>query len=308
MARHGSAKSAWFGLVGLLLLVTALAVPVVAQEPGAALGDSAAAAPAAPAPLPTAPMPSSNAIEQIMAATDSLAFGKAPSDSASLVPVVVPRERSLGEVIAESKFGRSPLGRLFVTGGLFMWILAVVAIFGLFTILDRVWTLRRAQVNTRRLVGTVLTTLKSEGVQAAAEECQKWRGPVAAVLYSGLQRADKGGEAVDKAINTAGMIEMSFLERRLVSVSSLVTLAPLIGILGTVVGMTRAFNALGGTEHVSGKVVAAGISGALVTTVVGLVLAVPAVLAYNYFVKQIDRLTLEMEEAAVALTDALRNR
>jgi biopolymer transport protein ExbB/TolQ len=91
-------------------------------------------------------------------------------------------------------------------------------------------------------------------------------------------------------------------------VSSLISLAPLIGILGTVAGMTRAFNALAATERVSGRVVANGISDSLLTTVVGLVLAVPAVFAYNYFVKQIDSLTMEMEQAAVELTDALRSR
>jgi biopolymer transport protein ExbB len=308
MACHGSAKSACFGLIGVHLLVAVLAGPVVAQEPAAAPADAAAASPTEMAPPPAAPLPSSLAIEKIMAATDSLSFGKSPADSASLVPVVVPRERSLGEIIAESSFGHTPLGRLFVKGGVFMWVLLFVAICGACMILDRLWTLKRAKVNFRRLVGTVITTLKTEGVQAAAEECQKWRGPVAAVLYSGLQRADKGSAAVEKAINTAGMIEMSFLERRLVWVSSMATLAPLIGILGTVAGMTRVFNTMASSPQVSGKLLTSGISESLLTTVVGLVLAVPAVLAYNAFVKQIDSLTMEMEEAAVELTDALRSR
>jgi biopolymer transport protein ExbB len=131
---------------------------------------------------------------------------------------------------------------------------------------------------------------------------------VAAVLHSGLRMADKGSVAVERAINTAGMIEMSFLERRLVWVSSLTTLAPLIGILGTISGMTRVFSSMAGSEQVSGRAMASGISESLLTTIVGLMLAVPAFFAYNVFVKRIDSLTMEMEEAAVELTDALRSR
>jgi biopolymer transport protein ExbB len=308
MARHGSPKSAYSGLIVLLLLFVVLAVPVCAQEPAAAPADTAATGRAEMAPPAVAPLPSSTAIEKIMAATDSLSFGKTPADSASLVPVVVPRERGLGEIIAESRFGRSSLGRLFVKGGIFMWVLLLVAIYGVCMVLDRTWTLNRAKVDTRRLVGTAITTLKTEGVQAAAQECQKWRGPVAAVLHSGLRMADKGSVAVERAINTAGMIEMSFLERRLVWVSSLTTLAPLIGILGTISGMTRVFSSMAGSEQVSGRAMASGISESLLTTIVGLMLAVPAFFAYNVFVKRIDSLTMEMEEAAVELTDALRSR
>jgi len=186
-----------------------------------------------------------------------------------------------------------------------MWWLLAAAIIGLVFLIERLITLSRAKVNTRKLIGTVITTLKTEGVQAAAEECQRWRGPIAAILYSGLQKADKGDEAVEKAIGTAGVIEMSFLERGLIWLSSVSTIAPLIGFLGTVSGMINAFEAIAASDQVNAKVVASGISEALITTAAGLMIAIPVTVGYNYFIQSIDRLTIEMEEAAMELIETL---
>ena len=186
-----------------------------------------------------------------------------------------------------------------------MWWLLTIAVIGMVFIIERLITLSRAKVNTRKLIGTVITTLKTEGVQAAAEECQKWRGPIAAILYSGLQKADKGDEAVETAIGTAGVIEMSFLERGLVWVSSVTTIAPLLGFLGTVSGMINAFEAIAASEQVNAKLVASGISEALITTASGLVVAIPATIGYNYFVSAIDRFVIEMEETSAELIEEL---
>ncbi|MBD3220318.1 MotA/TolQ/ExbB proton channel family protein [bacterium] len=208
-------------------------------------------------------------------------------------------------LVERSPIANTGFGKLFLKGGNFMWWLLIVALIGLVFIIERGITLTRAKVNTRKLIGTVITTLKTEGVHAAAEECQKWRGPIAAILYSGLQKADRGDEAVEKAIGTAGVIEMSFLERGLVWVSSVANIAPLMGFLGTVSGMINAFEAIAQSDQVNAKLVASGISEALITTATGLVLAIPATLAYNYFVSAIDRFTIEMEEAAMELIEAL---
>jgi biopolymer transport protein ExbB len=302
MSRLGSSQ-----IVGLLLVVPLLlAGAALAQDPAAAPADTAAAA-AEPAPPTTVPvdLPVNPRIDAIMAATDSLSFSKTAGDSASLVPPLVVEEKSIFRTFEESKFGQTPIGQLFVRGGFFMWWLCIIAIYGLYFILDRAWTLNRAKVNTRRLVGTVITTLKTEGVQAAAEECQKWRGPVAAVMYSGLQRADRGDEAIDKAVSSSGVIEMSYLERGLGWISSVTTMAPLVGFLGTVTAMIRAFNEIAAAEQVTSDIVMSYVGEALLITGLGLILAVPAVLAYNAFVARIDKLTLEMEEAAAELIGAL---
>jgi len=289
MARHATLKSAVFAVLCLGMLTMASVSPALAQD-----DDEAAAQEARRARY-----------ERINAPTDSLGFGVTANDSADLYVEVPERRTGLMGLVERSPIANTGFGKLFIKGGNFMWWLLTVAIIGLVFIIERGITLTRAKVNTRKLIGTVITTLKTEGVHAAAEECQKWRGPIAAILYSGLQKADKGDEAVEKAIGTAGVIEMSFLERGLVWVSSVANIAPLVGFLGTVSGMINAFEAIANSDQVNAKLVASGISEALITTATGLVLAIPATLAYNYFVSSIDRFTIEMEEAAMELIEAL---
>jgi biopolymer transport protein ExbB len=147
--------------------------------------------------------------------------------------------------------------------------------------------------------------LPDERSEAALPVCQRTRGPIAAVLHSGLLRAHRGPEAVEKAIATSGAIEMAFLERGLTALATLSNVAPLLGFLGTVSGMISAFAAIAAAEQVSAKLVAKGIEEALITTAAGLVIAVPITLFYSYFVTRIDRFVIEMEEASAEVVDEL---
>ncbi len=283
MARHGTFSNTVKGLLCVLFLATALSIPTLsfAQDE-------------------TNDGPN---VEGIMATSDSLGF--ATSDSNSEVPVIIERRTGLMGAIERSAIGKSGAGELFVKGGNFMWWLLSAALLGLVFMIERFWTLNRAHVNTRKLIGTVITTLRNDGVQAAGEECQKVRGPIAAILYSGLQKADRGPEAVEKAITTAGTIEMAFLERGLIWISSVSTIAPLIGFLGTVSGMINAFEAIATSDSVNAQLVAAGISEALITTATGLIIAIPTSITFNYFVSRIDRFVIEMEEASAELVEEL---
>ena len=130
-------------------------------------------------------------------------------------------------------------------------------------------------------------------------------GPIAAILHSGLIRAGRGPEAVKEAIETAGSIETSFLERGLVAIATVAQVAPLLGFLGTVSGMISAFASIAAAEQVSAKVVASGIEEALITTATGLIIAIPASIGHSFFVSQIDRFVLEMEEASAELVNEL---
>ena len=286
MARHGTFNHAMRGLLTLGFLAMLIAAPVLAQE-GEAEEQGA------------------DRFERIQATSDSLGFGSTAADSLKEVPIIIEPLGGMMGVIDRSFLGDTGLGGLFVKGGQFMWWLLLVAIVGFVFLIERAWTLNRARVNTRRLIGTVITTLRNDGVQAAAEECQKVRGPIAAILYSGLQKADRGRDAVEKAIATAGTIEMAFLERGLIWVSSVTTIAPLIGFLGTVSGMINAFEAIAASEQVNAKLVASGISEALITTATGLVVAIPATIGYNYFVSSIDHFVIEMEETSAELIEEL---
>jgi biopolymer transport protein ExbB len=193
----------------------------------------------------------------------------------------------------------------FRRGGIFMWPLLACSIVGVALILERWYTLSRARINTRRFIDRLLAALRDNGVDGAIEVCTRTPGPIAAVLHSGLMRADKGPDAVTKAIESAGVIEMAFLQRSLIWLASITVIAPLLGFLGTVSGMINAFDAIAAADQVSAKVVANGISEALITTEAGLCIAIPVQIAYNWFITKIDKFITEMEAASVEVVDTL---
>jgi len=193
----------------------------------------------------------------------------------------------------------------FVKGGIYMWPLLACAVAGLAVILERFFTLHRAKTNTRRLMSAVVSGLKEKGVEGAKEICMNTRGPIAAILHAGLTKVEHGPAAVEKAIENSGAVEMAFLSRGLPVLSSVISVGPMLGFLGTVSGMIHAFEAIAAAEQVSAKVVASGISEALITTLAGLTIAIPAQLAYNYFLARIDGFVIEMEETSVELLDTL---
>ena len=234
----------------------------------------------------------------------TIEFLSAPNDSAEVaagIQELIRKERS-GFV---NRVKRSGLGQNYIKGGFFMHFLLTCSLIALVFIIERAWTLSRARVNVKSLMMMVVRALREEGVQAALEVCQRTRGPIAAILHSGLLRASRGPSAVEKAIETSGAIEMSFLERGLVALATIANVAPLLGFLGTVSGMISAFAAIAAAEQVSAKLVAKGIQEALITTATGLIIAVPVTIAHSFFVSQIDRFIIEMEEASVELVDEL---
>jgi biopolymer transport protein ExbB len=193
----------------------------------------------------------------------------------------------------------------FLKGGIFMWPLLACSIIGVALIFERWYTLSRARINTRRFIDRLLSSLRDRGVDGAIEVCTRTPGPIAAVLHSGLMRADKGPDAVTKAIESAGVIEMAYLQRSLIWLASITVIAPLLGFLGTVSGMINAFDAIAAADQVSAKVVANGISEALITTEAGLCIAIPVQTAYNWFITKIDKFITEMEASSVEVVDTL---
>ena len=193
----------------------------------------------------------------------------------------------------------------FNEGGDFMWPVLIVLIVGLAIAFERIITLNRADINTRKFIVKVKQALEEGGISAAEEVCANTRGPVASVFQAGLLRHDEGIEAVEKAVVAYGSIEMSFLERGLVWLSLFIALAPMFGFLGTVVGMVAAFDAIEKAGDISPSLVANGIKIALLTTVFGLITAIILQFFYNYIVSKIDRIVVDMEEASIELIDSL---
>jgi biopolymer transport protein ExbB len=197
------------------------------------------------------------------------------------------------------------LATKFEAGGGFMYpILASLAL-GLAFCFERLWTLSRSKTNTKKFIVNVKRALDEGGIEGAKELCANTRGPVASVFYAGLLRADEGLEAAEKAIIAYGGIEMGFLERNMIWVSTFITIAPMLGFTGTVQGMVEAFDSIKEAAQISPAVVADGISVALLTTLFGLVVAMILQVFYNYLISVIDRLVGDMEEASVELIDSL---
>lgn len=190
-------------------------------------------------------------------------------------------------------------------GGPFMHPILACLVLGLAFVFERMWTLSRARVNTKDFILKVKGALDSGGIEAAKDVCANTRGPVASVFHAGLLRADEGLDAAEKAIMTYGGIEMGFLEKGLIWISTFITIAPMLGFTGTVQGMIEAFDAIKEAAQISPAIVAEGISIALLTTLFGLVVAMILQVFYNYFVSRIDRLVGDMEESSVELIDAL---
>jgi biopolymer transport protein ExbB len=194
---------------------------------------------------------------------------------------------------------------LFNKGGLFMWPLLALTFFGVVVILERFYTLSKAHINAKEFMVNIQEALKQGGPENAAELCSNTRGPVATVLHAGLLRLDRGIGHVEKAIEESGAVEMAFLERGLVWLSTVANLAPLIGFLGTVSGMIRAFADIAAAGDVDPSVVAGGISEALITTAAGLVVAIPAQTAYNFFLSKIDKIIIDLQESSNQFVDDL---
>lgn len=193
----------------------------------------------------------------------------------------------------------------FNLGGVFMWPILVAFILGLAIFIERIITLNMADINTRKFVVNVQEKLQEGGVEAAHDYCAETRGPVASVFQAGLMRVDEGVDSAEKAISTYGSIEMSFLERGLVWLSLFIVVGPLLGFLGTVVGMLAAFDAIEAAGDISPSIVAGGIKVALITTVGGLIVGIILQVGYNYCVSKIDRIIGEMEEASIVLIDSI---
>ena len=193
----------------------------------------------------------------------------------------------------------------FVNGGPFMWPILISLIFGLGFSFERLYSLLMSSVDSKQFFQEVSETLNTKGVESALELCENTRGPVASIFHAGLARKHRGVSEVEKAIQNAGPLEMAFLEKNMIWLNAVITIAPMIGFTGTVVGMIGAFDAIKAANDISPAVVAGGISQALLTTAFGLIVAMIIQTFQNLFVNRIDKLILDMEEYSVQLVDHL---
>ncbi len=194
----------------------------------------------------------------------------------------------------------------FIEGGAgFMASILLCLIFGLAISIERIIYLNLATTNTEKLLLGIEEAFASGGKEKALEICRNTRGPVASIFYQGISRIDEGVEVVEKSVVSYGSIQMSQMESGLSWINLFISIAPMLGFLGTVIGMVQAFDAIQAAGDISPNVVAAGIKVALITTIGGLIVAMILQLFYSYIVSKIDSIVLSMEDASISLIDIL---
>lgn len=207
---------------------------------------------------------------------------------------------------AESAGFHQELKKRFIEGGPgFMGIVLLCLILGLAIAIERIIYLNLSTTNTQKLAESVEDALNSGGVEAAKEVCRNTKGPVASIYYQGLDRADESIDAAEKAVVAYGGVQMGQLEKNVSWISLFIALAPMLGFMGTVIGMIQAFDKIEAAGDMQPSLVAGGIKVALLTTVFGLIVAIILQIFYNYIIAKIDSIVNNMEDASITLIDML---
>ena len=239
--------------------------------------------------------------------TTKSATDSAQVDTAAVTPTVHNKEDLKEEQAAKTEVGiHQQLRAKFIEGGPgFMGTILLSLILGLAIALERILYLTFSSINTKKFIAKIEQALEEGGIEAAKEVARSTRGPVASIYYQGLSRYDQGLDVVEKAIMTYGSVQTGLLERGLTWVALFIAIAPMLGFMGTVIGMIEAFDAIEKAGDISAGLVAHGIKIALITTVSGLIVAITLQIFFNYISAKIDTFVTEMEDSSVALIDML---
>ncbi len=197
------------------------------------------------------------------------------------------------------------LAKLWDDTGFMRWFLAACLVLGIIVIIWKFIELTMKASRTRRILKDVDELLTQQRIREALELTRDTDSPAANILYAGLERHEEGTDRVMKAIENQGLIELSKMEKGLVILATLTNIAPLLGFLGTVIGMIIAFQSIEAAGEVEATLVAGGIKVALLTTAAGLIIAIPVSIAHNYFVSRIDSIVIDLEESAQKMVDTL---
>ena len=204
------------------------------------------------------------------------------------------------------------LWELFLRGGPVMWPILICSIIAFAVVMDRVYHLRKAKIDTDRFLETVSSSLRRNRIVEAMDLCDQTPGPIAHILKAGIMKHDRTREEVRDAIEEAGVQEVSRLERYLAVLATVAQVAPLLGLLGTVTGMVGAFQVIQQKATAMSQVnpgdLAGGIWEALLTTVFGLCVAIPTLIAYNWLAHWVNYFVLDMERSSAELVDVLSQR
>lgn len=201
------------------------------------------------------------------------------------------------------------LWQTFLAGGPVMWPILLCSIFAMAIIMEKFWHLHKIRIDTQQFLSSVLDKMKRHQVKEALEICEKTKSPISHILKAGILKYDRPRPQIKEAIEDASLYEIPRLEKNLSMLATIAHISPLLGLLGTVTGMVRCFQTIQAKatsfHPVSPGDLAGGIWEALLTTVAGLIVAIPTFIAYNYLVSRINSFILEMEKASTELVNFL---
>ena len=225
---------------------------------------------------------------------------EAVAPAAEVSEEVAPAEEEATGLVALHK----TLKTKFIEGGAgFMAATLLCLVFGLALCIERIIYLSLSKTNTKVLLAKVEKALNEGGIEAALDVCRNTRGPVASIFYQGLSRYNEGVDVVEKTVASYGGVQLGLLEKNLSWISLCISIAPSLGFLGTIIGMIAAFDKIQQVGDISATVVAGGIKVALLTTLLGLIIAIVLQLFYNYILSLIEGLVNEMEDSSISLLD-----
>jgi biopolymer transport protein ExbB len=233
------------------------------------------------------------ATDNVEAAVDTAAVEEAPVAAVAEEEVEV---KGFHQVLKEKFIEGSPG---------FMAIVLLALVLGLALAIERIIYLNLATTNTQKLLLAVEAALEKKGIDGAKEVCKNTPGPVASIFYQGLDRYSEGLDVIEKSVISYGSVVMGRLERNVSWISLFIALAPMLGFMGTVIGMIGAFDAIEKAGDISPQIVANGIKVALLTTVFGLIVAMILQVFYNYIISKIDSLVNDMEDSSISFMDIL---
>lgn len=245
----------------------------------------------------------------VMAQEDTVAaLAEATTEQVDEQAVEATSVEEAAPVAEESESGivalHKTLKTKFIEGGAgFMAATLLCLVFGLALCIERIIYLSLSKTNTKVLLSKIEDALKNGGIEAALEVCRNTRGPVASIFYQGLSRYDEGIDVVEKTVSSYGGVQLGLLEKNLSWISLFISIAPSLGFLGTIIGMIQAFDKIQQVGDISATVVAGGIKVALLTTLLGLIIAIVLQLFYNYILSLIEGLVNEMEDSSISLLD-----
>lgn len=247
----------------------------------------------------------------ILAIAFVMAFGSVSAStnmntSSVITTIVNPVQDDAASADAESLGFHQELKKRFIEGGPgFMGIVLLCLILGLAIAIERIIFLNLSTTNSKKLTEDVESALASGGLDAAKEVCRNTKGPIASIFYQGLDRANEDLDSAEKAVVAYGGVQMGQLEKNVSWLSLFIAIAPMLGFMGTVIGMIQAFQKIAAVGNLSASLIAGDIQVALLTTVFGLITAIILQIFYNYIIAKIDGIVNDMEDSSIALIDML---